>query len=219
MERMFPDSIHQVFKASASQEPVVKMALPSIIGFLCPDYKTYNNPSGSGFVSDNQGTVITAYHVYEDRTKEWNGSENIALLTLDGVLPHSGLEFLFGDRKEDFAILRTPKLKGQGIRISKTPYLTYEAPYYMIGYPYVYRHFPYNFECAVSIGQRKKGKPILGLNREFLWCSIFAGFSGAPILDTKGFVRAIAIACLISFTKTDYADILPLSVLSGWYKT
>lgn len=217
MEKLFPDSIHQVYEAEKSQEQIIVAAIPSVVGFLRPDYETYNNTSGSGFILDNQGTILTAHHVYEQHQEKWHNSKNISLLTDEGIISYSGLELVVGDEEQDYAILKSPRLAGRGgIPISKSPSLTYDKPYYMVGYPHAYRHFPYHFQCAVSIGQRKvEENPFPEIQREYLWCSIMAGFSGAPILDTKGFARAIALSGFVSFTSGDNADVLPLSAIDN----
>ncbi len=214
MERSSSESNFVICKAKEFDNDMVQSALPSIIGFLEPNYPGNGDSSGSGFVLDDNGTILTAYHVYENISRKWGSTNAISLLTNEGVLSYSNMKFINGDKEEDYAILKTQKLAGRGgIPISNSQFLSYDKPYYLIGYPYSFRDFPYHFQCAVSIGEKKLQKNIYPeVHREFLTCRIWGGFSGAPIIDTEGFARAIVIAGTMSLTSGE-ADILPLNAI------
>ena len=157
----------------------------------------YQTSTGSGFYIDENGTVVTNYHVIE-------GCSNVFVTTNDGGT--YSVESIIGyDSELDIAILSTSRSNSIPIEIREEPATTGESIYTLGSSLGLTGTFS---EGIVSTAQRELD------NMTFIQISapISSGNSGGPLVDAQGKVLGITSAGFDGGQNLNLA--IPISIIS-----
>jgi len=137
--------------------------------------------SGTGFLINTEGYIVTNYHVIDQCEYVKNSNENLQIVVSD---PINDISILKSNRNVTNTIKLSPNtvVKGQDI--------------YVVGYPFG------SFLSGGLSPQSKTTKGIVsslqGLNNFYNWfqmdASIQPGNSGGPIIDIRGGLKGITVA-------------------------
>ena len=200
-------------------ESLIQRVAASVVCFTRNRYLKGAESSGSGSIIDNEGTVLTADHVYEQWLQDVRQDFAVGLL-LDGQkIQCPVFTEVHRNPQDDWAILQFESLVGR----DPLAFVTQEKEQpgqrqYVVGFPYSLPDvFPHALTCAVSPGELlEKQHPVPGLRKhQAISARVWSGFSGSPVIDIEGRQRAIVLACSLSFTNTDYAWVLSISAMEG----
>ena len=154
---------------------------------------------------------MTAAHVYGDYRKKTGGRGELLRGTELVVRPR--VEVLEEDRRRDFALVRIGDLRGGPfLKISSSGDMHAKEVYSLLGYPIrLKERWPRRLTAAISTGQLKEDwKDISEVGRRAVGGRVWSGFSGGPVISNQKEVVAIILSTSLSFTETDYAEVLPV---------
>lgn len=142
--------------------------------------------SGSGFVWDNQGHVVTNFHVIRNAQRR---STKISVTTKDGQ--ELSAEIVGVEPKKDIAVLRVPKLaqkfNGFSTKVSNSKQLQVGQKVLAIGNPFGFEHTL--TQGVVSATNRSMPSVLHDIKiRNMIQtdASINPGNSGGPLIDSSG---------------------------------
>lgn len=151
--------------------------------------------SGSGFFIDNNGTLVTNYHVIEDGLSGAIQMNDGKTATIDKVLGF--------DKKLDIAILATSATNTKPVTISKTPVQVGDTVY-AIGYP---EAFKLGFSSSTfTTGIVSMNRSIDGYSYIQSTVNITHGNSGGTLINKSGEVIGITTAG-ITYSNIDYMNL------------
>lgn len=151
--------------------------------------------SGSGFFIDNNGTLVTNYHVIEDGLSGAIQMNDGKTATIDKVLGF--------DKKLDIAILATSATNTKPVTISKTPVQVGDTVY-AIGYP---EAFKLGFSSSTfTTGIVSMNRSIDGYSYIQSTVNITHGNSGGALINKSGEVIGITTAG-ITYSNIDYMNL------------
>lgn len=144
----------------------------------------FNSSSGSGFIIDNQGHIVTNYHVVE-------GADRIEIRMFDGTITRA--EMVGGDRDSDLAVLRISldPARLRPVPLSNSDSLNVGQTVLAIGNP-----FENNWTLTSGIVSALNRR-IIGLNNYSIGgviqtdTAINPGNSGGPLLNLNGEVIGV----------------------------
>ena len=145
---------------------------------------------GSGFAINNEGYIITAYHVVKPDSEKANGDNDITIITSDGEEIHGVA--VRGSEIADLALIRTNKPFKKAFRCPDTKTFKIMQKIYTVG-----GSISLTFNQSVSSGiisnERVFHKmPMLQMNM-----SVNKGISGGPLFDDEGNLHGVMISKLM----------------------
>lgn len=198
-------------------EPIMQRVAASVVCFTRDRYLKGAESSGSGSIIDEDGTVLTADHVYDQWLEDIHQGFRVGLLLSGQKIRHPAFTEVYRDRQNDWAILRFESLAGKDPLALVTHKKEQSGERrYVIGFPYSFPDvFPHALTCAVSPGDLLEIQHPVSESRNLQAISArtWTGFSGSPVVNDEGCLCAIAQGCSLSFTSTDYAWVLPISAM------
>lgn len=166
---------------------------PSVVFILISTKSGYS--SGSGFFIDNNGTLVTNYHVIEDGLSGAIQMNDGKTATIDKVLGF--------DKKLDIAILATSATNTKPVTISKTPVQVGDTVY-AIGYP---EAFKLGFSSSTfTTGMVSMNRSIDGYTYIQSTVDITHGNSGGALINKYGEIVGITTAG-ITYGNIDYMNL------------
>lgn len=166
---------------------------PSVAFILISTKSGYS--SGSGFFIDNNGTLVTNYHVIEDGLSGAIQMNDGKTATIDKVLGF--------DKKLDIAILATSATNTKPVTISKTPVQVGDTVY-AIGYP---EAFKLGFSSSTfTTGMVSMNRSIDGYTYIQSTVDITHGNSGGALINKYGEIVGITTAG-ITYSNIDYMNL------------
>lgn len=154
--------------------------------------------TGSGFVWDRFGHIVTNYHVVAKLAKDTSGKQQsqVSLLYPDGNVVVKVAQLVGVDAAHDLAVLKID-VPGDVLRplpLGSSKTLKVGQSCFAIGNPYGYEH---TLTTGVISGLGREipspaGRPIVGAIQTD--AAINAGNSGGPLLDTFGHIIGINTA-------------------------
>ncbi len=166
---------------------------PSVAFILISTKSGYS--SGSGFFIDNNGTLVTNYHVIEDGLSGAIQMNDGKTATIDKVLGF--------DKKLDIAILATSATNTKPVTISKTPVQVGDTVY-AIGYP---EAFKLGFSSSTfTTGMVSMNRSIDGYTYIQSTVDITHGNSGGVLINKYGEIVGITTAG-ITYSNIDYMNL------------
>lgn len=166
---------------------------PSVVFILISTKSGYS--SGSGFFIDNNGTLVTNYHVIEDGLSGAIQMNDGKTATIDKVLGF--------DKKLDIAILATSATNTKPVTISKTPVQVGDTVY-AIGYP---EAFKLGFSSSTfTTGMVSMNRSIDGYTYIQSTVDITHGNSGGALINKYGEVIGVTTAG-ITYNNIDYMNL------------
>lgn len=202
--------------------PPIYRAAPFVLSLLDKRYFGTGEVKGTGFVVGEQGLVLTANHIYMDRVEEWGDIRKVPVM-IEGEIVDPHFKLVTQNKKQDYVTLFSNELVGGGLNVAQELGLQEDGPYFWLGYPDrlngTPEDFPHHEEIAIGIGE-KLDKTFNfysreGIMRQFLRGGAWSGFSGSPVLDKDGKIRAMCVSASISRTEDDYFDVLPIGAVEG----
>ena len=170
----------QVFQNTAAQVLNVRTKKYAKLNYFSTSVKEIPAGSGSGFVWDKEGHIVTNYHVVQNAHKmtvSFGGSESYQAKTV-GIEP-----------RKDIAVLKIINIKNKkfkGISLANSSELSVGQKVVAIG-------SPFGFDQTLTVGViSATGRSILGVGgvkiRDMIQtdASINPGNSGGPLLDSRG---------------------------------
>ncbi|HET6328600.1 MAG TPA: trypsin-like peptidase domain-containing protein [Planctomycetaceae bacterium] len=161
--------------------------------------------SGSGFVWDNKGYVVTNYHVVRDAISR--GAAGIIHVALPNVATNYSAEFVGGSRNTDLAVLKIGAPPGElkPIPIGRSDDLQIGQKVFAIGSPFSLNQ---SFTTGIVSGlgreiQSPGGqtiKDVIQVN-----AAINPGNSGGPLLDSAG--RLIGVTTAIATQTGEFSGL------------
>jgi len=178
---------------------VVKIFSQNIIFDWYNPYKTYNNndSSGTGFFIDNNGTILTCFHVIEDSVK------------VDIIIPSEGhdkfeAEVLSTCPDFDIALLRVKKYKNKKyLELGDSDKIKQKEKVIAVG-------FPLSEERSINL--KITNGIISGIHNIFLQTDtpINQGNSGGPLIDKNNLVIGINSQKIASWMADNIGYSLPI---------
>ena len=180
-------------KQELSASEIYSSVDSSVVFILISTRSGYS--SGSGFFIDNNGTVVTNYHVIEDGLSGVIQKNDGKTATIDKVLGF--------DKKLDIAILATSATNTKPVAISKTPVQVGDTVY-AIGYP---EAFKLGFSSSTfTTGIVSMNRSIDGYSYIQSTVNITHGNSGGTLINKNGEVIGITTAG-ITYSDIDYMNL------------
>lgn len=180
-------------KQELSASEIYSSVDSSVVFILISTKSGYS--SGSGFFIDNNGTVVTNYHVIEDGLSGVIQKNDGKTATIDKVLGF--------DKKLDIAILATSATNTKPVTISKTPVQVGDTVY-AIGYP---EAFKLGFSSSTfTTGIVSMNRSIDGYSYIQSTVNITHGNSGGTLINKSGEVIGITTAG-ITYSNIDYMNL------------
>lgn len=180
-------------KKELSASEIYSQVNPSVAFVLIENLSGYS--SGSGFFIDNNGTLVTNYHVIEDGLSGAIQMNDGKTATIDKVLGF--------DKKLDIAILATSATNTKPVTISKTPVQVGDTVY-AIGYP---EAFKLGFSSSTfTTGIVSMNRSIDGYTYIQSTVDITHGNSGGTLINKSGEVIGITTAG-ITYSNIDYMNL------------
>ena len=180
-------------KQELSASEIYSSVDSSVVFILISTRSGYS--SGSGFFIDNNGTVVTNYHVIEDGLSGVIQKNDGKTATIDKVLGF--------DKKLDIAILATSATNTKPVAISKTPVQVGDTVY-AIGYP---EAFKLGFTSSTfTTGIVSMNRSIDGYSYIQSTVNITHGNSGGTLINKSGEVIGITTAG-ITYSNIDYMNL------------
>ena len=180
-------------KKELSASEIYSQVNPSVAFVLIENLSGYS--SGSGFFIDNNGTLVTNYHVIEDGLSGAIQMNDGKTATIDKVLGF--------DKKLDIAILATSATNTKPVTISTTPVQVGDTVY-AIGYP---EAFKLGFSSSTfTTGIVSMNRSIDGYSYIQSTVNITHGNSGGTLINKSGEVIGITTAG-ITYSNIDYMNL------------
>ena len=180
-------------KQELSASEIYSSVDSSVVFILISTRSGYS--SGSGFFIDNNGTLVTNYHVIEDGLSGAIQMNDGKTATIDKVLGF--------DKKLDIAILATSATNTRPVTISKTPVQVGDTVY-AIGYP---EAFKLGFSSSTfTTGIVSMNRSIDGYSYIQSTVNITHGNSGGALINKSGEVIGITTAG-ITYSNIDYMNL------------
>ena len=180
-------------KKELSASEIYSQVNPSVAFVLIENLSGYS--SGSGFFIDNNGTLVTNYHVIEDGLSGAIQMNDGKTATIDKVLGF--------DKKLDIAILATSATNTKPVTISKIPVQVGDTVY-AIGYP---EAFKLGFSSSTfTTGIVSMNRSIDGYTYIQSTVDITHGNSGGALINKSGEVIGITTAG-ITYSNIDYMNL------------
>lgn len=154
--------------------------------------------TGSGFIWDRYGHIVTNYHVVEKLAKDTSGRQQsqVSVLVSDGNIVTKVAQLVGIDPAHDLAVLKIDVPDGllRPLPLGVSKNLKVGQSCYAIGNPYGYEH---TLTAGVISGLGREipspaGRAIFGAIQTD--AAINAGNSGGPLLDSFGHVIGINTA-------------------------
>jgi S1-C subfamily serine protease len=156
--------------------------------------------SGSGFITDSSGTIVTNYHVVE-------GAERVEVRVASGET-YEVTAIRAVDRKRDLAILQIPGFKLPTVTLGDSDTLGPGEPLVVVGNALGV------LENSVTTGVVSGMREVEGTKLIQMSAAISPGNSGGPVVNDKGEVVAITVAKLTTGESLNFA--IPINFARGY---